>query len=160
MKVEVQKQHRWLSQLVGEWTYEHNTPPAPGEEPHKFTGTERVRMLGDVWVILEGEGNMPDGSLARSVITLGYDPQKKRFVGTFIGSTMTNLWVYEGELDEAERILTLDTEGPHFTTPGATTMYKDVIEIISNDERTLTSRALNDDGTWQEFMRATYRRTR
>ena len=42
---------------------------------------------------------MPDGGPATMIMTLGYDPAKKRFVGTFIGSMMTNLWVYEGELE-------------------------------------------------------------
>jgi Protein of unknown function (DUF1579) len=31
---------------------------------------------------------------------------KKRFVGTWIGSMMTYMWVYDGELDRSERVLT------------------------------------------------------
>ena len=42
-----------------------------------------------------------------TLMTLGYDPRKKRFVGTFVGSMMTNLWIYDGELDKDERVLTL-----------------------------------------------------
>jgi hypothetical protein len=37
----------------------------------------------------------------------------KRFVGTFVGSTMTHLWVNEGVLEAAGRALTLDTECEH-----------------------------------------------
>ena len=37
------------------------------------------------------------------IMTLGYDPQKKRFVGTLIGSMMTHLWVYDGALDAGRR---------------------------------------------------------
>jgi Protein of unknown function (DUF1579) len=36
--------------------------------------------------------------------------------------------------------------------------YKDVIEFKSDDHRVLTSHMLADDGTWQPFMTAHYRR--
>jgi hypothetical protein len=101
---------------------------------------------------------MPGGGTATTVMTLGYDPAKKRFVGTFIGSMMTNLWVYDGELDAAGKVLTLDAEGPAFTDPERTARYKDAIEIVSPDHRILTSRYLGDDGQWHHFMTAHYRR--
>jgi hypothetical protein len=102
---------------------------------------------------------MPGGGTAKTIMTLGYDPQKQRFVGTFIGSMMTYLWVYEGSLDAAGKVLTLDAEGPSFA-PGAQGMakYKDAIEFLTDDHRTLTSRMLGPDGQWQEFMTAHYRR--
>ena len=55
---------------------------------------------------------MPDGTPATTQITLGYDPAKKRFVGTWLGSMMTHLWIYDGELSADERTLTLSSEGP------------------------------------------------
>ena len=45
---------------------------------------------------------MPGGGTATTMMTLGDDPQKKRFVGTWVGSMMTYLSVYDGELDAAE----------------------------------------------------------
>lgn len=101
---------------------------------------------------------MPDGKPARTVMTLGYDPAKKRFVGTFIGSMMTNLWVYEGELDVAGKVLTLDAEGPSFADPTKTAKYKDAIEIVSPDHRILTSRFQGDDGQRHQLMTVHYRR--
>jgi len=41
------------------------------------------------------------------MMTLGYDPQKKRYLGTWIGSMMSHLWVYEVELDASGSVLTL-----------------------------------------------------
>ena len=61
---------------------------------------------------------------------------------------MTNLWVYDGELDAAGKVLTLDAEGPSFTAEGKMAKYKDIIEFKSNDHRMLTSRTLGDDGKW------------
>jgi hypothetical protein len=160
MNAQPQKQHEWLQRLVGDWTFEHETPAEPGKPAQKCTGTETVRSLGGLWIVCEGRGQMPGGGAATTIMTLGYDPAKKRFVGTFIGSMMFNLWLYEGELDEAANKLTLDTEGPSFAAEGKLAKYKDAIELRTPDHRVLTSHVLGDDGKWQSFMTAHYRRTK
>jgi len=103
---------------------------------------------------------MPGGGAMTTLMTLGYDPPTKRYVGTFIGSMMTHLWVYDGALDAAERVLTLDTEGPSMAAAGKVTKYKDVIEFKNDDHRVLTSHTLGDDGKWRPFMTVNYRRKR
>ena len=90
-------------------------------------------------------------------MTLGYDPQKGRYVGTWVGSMMTYLWIYSGSLDAEEKILALDTEGPNFGGEGMA-KFQDVIEIKSEDYRVLSSRKLGVDGNWHRFMTAHYRR--
>jgi hypothetical protein len=156
MKADPQKEHQWLQQFVGEWTYEHEATMAPGQPPMKSTGTESVRSIGGLWVAGEGRWEMPDGGMATTVITLGYDPVRKRFVGTFIGSMMTQLWLYEGELDAAEKVLSLDAEGPSFSGDGKMAKYRDVIELKSHDHRVLSSYLLGEDGKWLPFMTAHY----
>ena len=78
-------------------------PMEPGQEPLKVRGSETVRTLGDAWVLCYGEGEWPDGGIGKTVMTLGYDPAKQRFVGSFIGSMMANLWVYDGQLDASRQ---------------------------------------------------------
>jgi hypothetical protein len=72
---------------------------------------------------------------------------------------MTNLWVYDGSLDESGKKLTLETEGPDFANEGKTTSYRETIELLSNDHRTFSSSMLGADGKWTTFMTAHYRRT-
>jgi hypothetical protein len=158
MEATPQKEHRWLEKLVGEWTSEGEATMEPGKPPEKFRGTESVRSLGGLWILAEGQGEMPDGTKATTLMTLGYDPGRGRYVGTFVGSMMTHLWVYDGALDAAERVLTLDTEGPSMTADGPMAKYRDAIEFKSDDHRVLTSHVLGDDGTWRGFMTAHYRR--
>ena len=86
--VEPQSQHAWLQQLVGEWTYE-----VDGEE--KAGGREIIKPIGPLWIVGESEFTMPGGGTGTARITVGFDPQKGRFVGTWIGSMMTYLWVYD-----------------------------------------------------------------
>ena len=156
MHVDPQQEHFWLQKLVGEWTFETEATMAPGEPPAKFTGSETVRTLGEIWVLCEGKGEMPGGGTGHTIMTLGYDPAKKRFLGTFIGSMMTHLWLYDGALEG--NVLTLDAEGPDFVTEGKMAKYQDIIEIKNDDERTLSSQTFGDDGKWHHFMTATYRR--
>ena len=44
------------------------------------------------------------------------------------------------------------------STLDATARYRDTITLVSPDERTLTSASLQPDGSWKQFMQATYRR--
>jgi hypothetical protein len=158
MKTEPQKEHQWLQKLVGEWTFEAEATMGPGKPTARAEGTDSVRSLGGLWIMAEGQGEMPGGGAATTIMTLGYDPRKKRYVGTWIGSMMTHLWVYDGELDAAERVLTLEAEGPSMAAEGKMAKYKDVIEFKSDDHRVLTSHMQGEDGKWHGFMTANYRR--
>jgi hypothetical protein len=159
MQTEPRKEHKWLERFIGEWTLEADAAAAETDKS-QGTWTERVRPLGDLWVLFEGNGEMPEGGAATTIMTLGYEANRQRFVGTWVGSMMDHLWVYDGTLDAAERVLTLDTEGPSFEpdAPAKRVRYKDVIELKSDDHRVLTSHKLGDDGEWQVFMTASYRR--
>jgi hypothetical protein len=151
-----QAEHEWLHKLVGEWEYEMDAPEGSGLE--KTTGTESVRSLGGLWVLLEGKGEMPGGGEGSTLMTLGYDPAKERYVGTWVGSMMHWVWNYEGKL-EGNR-LSFESIGPDFANPGQTQRYNDVIELTSDDERTLTGHVQAADGSWQPMMTARYRRKR
>ena len=158
MNPEPRDEHRWLSRLVGEWAFE-SAPCGGAEQPEtKVAGTESVQPLGELWVHGRSSSAMPGGGAAQMMITLGFDPDTKRFVGTWVGSMMTKMWVYEGELDAAGKVLTLGSTGPAFDGSGRTARYQDIITIEDADRRTLTSRVQGDDGQWTEFMKAHYRR--
>lgn len=152
-----QKQHRWLQRLVGEWTYEVEAAQ-PGQPPQKATGTERVRALGDLWVVAEAKGQMPGGDHGTSIMTLGFSRVTSHFVGTWIGSMMTHMWIYDGELDAAEQVLTLTSEGPSMSGDGTMSTYQDIIELKSDGHRLLKAQVRQKDGTWQHFMTTEYRR--
>jgi hypothetical protein len=152
MKAEPKAEHRWLQQLVGTWTIEADG--ADGQAPPPWT--ETVRQLGELWIVAEGEGLTPDGTPGKTMMTLGYDPDRGRFVGTWVGSMMTHMWVYDGRLEGD--VLTLDCEGPDFEHPGATLKYQDIIELKPGGERTLRAQTQEPDGSWKPLMSSRYRR--
>lgn len=160
MFAEALDEHRWLTKLAGQWTFEATCDTGADSPPLVSNGTQNFIPIGELWIVGEGTSTMPDGGPAATRITLGYDPQKERFVGSWIGSMMTYHWVYEGTLDAEGRVLTLDAVGPSFSGDGAMAKYQDVITIVSDDHHILTSRSQLEDGTWNEFLTAHYRRTK
>jgi hypothetical protein len=155
--------HLWLSQLLGDWTSEMEASMGPGEPAIKTKGTESVRSLGPLWIVGDGVGHMPDGEEGLMILTLGYDTQAGQFVGSWVGSMMTYLWRYTGQLDAARRILTLDCTGPAMEEEGKSGKlgnYRDIHEIIDADHRTLRSQYQHADGQWNEFMVAHYWRVK
>lgn len=153
MEAKIRDEHQWLQKLEGDWTIE-----GPGPDGSKLTGREKVKMVGGIWAICEGEGTMPDGTHGITVMTLGYDPTRGRYVGSWLGSMMDWFWIYDGKLRADGKALELQADGPNFEKPGELSRYKDVIEFITDDHRTLTAYAQQPDGTWTEIMRADYRR--
>lgn len=151
-------EHSWLQKLVGDWTWESDCQMGPGQPPFKGSGRETVRPLGDYWIVAEGEGSMPGGGSYQMLITIGYDPAKAKFVGTFVASMMPLLWVYEGALDRAAGRLTLAAEGPSMTGDGSTSQYEDIVEIDATGERLFRARVRGADGSWNEFMVTRYKR--
>ncbi len=160
MKAEPRKEHEWLKKMVGEWTIEGECVMAPDQPPDKSHGKETVRMIGDLWIVAEGEMSMssPEGDVGQTMMTLGFDPRKKKFVGSWVGSMMSNMWIYEGELDSAKKVLPLDTIGPDFVKEGKEAKYQDIHEIVNDDHRILKSQVQGEDGKWTQFMTAHYRR--
>lgn len=150
--------HRWLERLLGEWEMMGEGDPGADIPTQEIVGTETVRTLGGIWYRLEGTHEMPNGETGVSVMTLGYDTRRKRYVGSWIGTMMTHQWVYEGDLDDDGRVLTLNTEGPAMSGEGQTARYRDVIELRSDDHRVLSSHIRGDDGEWKQFMEVHYRR--
>ena len=154
---EVQEQHRWLEQLVGEWAVTTEATMEPGTPPTRWEASESVRSLGGVWLLAETSASN-DGMPFTAIMLLGYDSEKQAFVGSWADTLQTHLWSYRGTLDGTKKILTLETEGPAFGDPTKTAQYRDAIEIVSPDHKVLTSSAQQEDGSWTTFMRADYHR--
>lgn len=153
------KEHVWLQQLVGEWETEFECVMEPGKPALKGKGTEKARSLGGFWVVAEGEATM-DGmpGAMNSLLTLGYDPEKKKYTGTWVDSMTSHLWKYEGAVDSTGKVLTFECEGPCPTKPGKLSKFRDVTEIKDKNHRVFTSSILGDDGQWTKMVTVNYRR--
>ena len=151
------EQHKWLQQLVGEWNVTSEASMGPDGESVRWESKESVRAIGDFWIVTEGTADN-NGTPFTSLMTLGYDPSKKAFVGTWIDTLQTTLWSYVGQLDESRRTLTLEAEGPSLGDPTKTAKYRDQVELIDANLRRMTSSMLAEDGSWTTFMTVEARR--
>ncbi len=155
------KEHEWLQKLLGEWRIESEMMMEPGGPKIKSTGTASAKSLGGLWAFTESKDTMPDGTEMTSYFALGYDVSFKEYRGCWIASASSHLWKYIGDLSADGKSMTLNCEGPSMSpdaNDGETALYRDVIELIDENHRTLTSYSQDDKGEWQEFMIAHYYR--
>lgn len=145
------KEHQWLKQFVGKWETQSEGTMGPSQPTVKAKGTLDGRMLGGFWVVNELQMDVM-GSSVTGIQTIGYDPAKKKYVGTWVDSMMNHLWNYEGSVDATGKILTLDAMGPNFMVPGKQTMFRDAYEFKSADHVIATSSMMGEDGKWIVFM--------
>lgn len=151
------EQHAWLQQLVGDWNVMYEASMGPGAEPMKMEARASTRKVGELWILSEGNANF-GGQGFSSFMTLGYNPTHEAFVGTWVDSMQTQLWIYRGRLDSTGKILTLVSEGPSMTDASVMAEYRDVIELKSRDQYLLNSSVKGPDGAWTTIMTATYQR--
>lgn len=148
----------WLQQLVGEWTYEFSTADDSDHPGATASGTETVRAIGNVWVMIENRGTAGDGGTSHSITTVGFESANNRFAGSVVGTAIPVLFVYEGQVSEDGRSLVLETEGPAMTEGQEIDSYRDVIRIIDENTRETSAQVLSDGGEWREFMSSRFRR--
>jgi uncharacterized protein YndB with AHSA1/START domain len=149
-------QHGWLHRLLGDWTFE-TEGVGPDGKAFRTRGTERVRALGPFWIVGEGEGECPLSGTARTIVTMGFDARAGRFRGSWVGSMMGSIFVYDGALDPATNTLALDTQGPAFKGDGDAP-YRDVLQLAGDDTRTMTGNLVGADGSLTRLMGVTFRR--
>ncbi len=148
-----QQEHHFLERLVGNWVVTSVTGcenSDPGNSEDRWT--ETVRTLDGLWYVAEGRGKMPDGRPGSVLMTLGYDPQAGHYVGTWVGSMMTKLWVYKGWIEPDGKTLTLEAEGPDFEDPSKTAIYRDAITFLDDNHRRFSGSVRKPDGTFHTFM--------
>ena len=154
MEFEITDAHRWLEGFVGDW----QMVPDPDGPPEQQVDDriESGRLLdGGGWLVVEGRGTMGGGN-ATTIFTAGFDPDKGKYVGTWVGSMMNYMWIYEGER-QGDRLI-LNCEGPNFEKPGQMQAYQDIHTFDGPNDRSLLSQTLQEDGTWKVFMTAKYKR--
>ncbi len=150
-------EHAWLQKLVGDWNTVSEMSMGPGESM-TTEGTESFRSLGGLWAFGEGKSKMPNGEEMEYKVALGYDVSFKEYRGCWFASASSHLWKYTGTLSEDGKTMTLNCVGPHMQKDGETANYRDVIEVIDDNHRTMKSSGQDDEGNWNHFMTVTYTR--
>jgi hypothetical protein len=149
--------HEWLKQFTGEWTVSSKATAGPGQPAIEGAGTVTSRTLGGWWVVNEMRAEM-HGVTIQALQTIGYDPIKKKYVGTWVDSMLNHMWHYEGTVDETGKKLNLEAEGPNLMAQGKVARFRDSYEFKTPDHIVATSAMQGEDGTWVTFMTGDMRR--
>lgn len=144
-------EHQWLQQFSGNWTTKSESSMGPDQPPVQCEGIMTSRMLGGFWLTNNMKGDYA-GTPMNGIQTIGFDESKKKYVGTWIDSVTSFMWHYEGHVDSTGKVLTLEAEGPNFLSDGKTTKFEDIYEFKSENELSIQSRILADDGKWITFV--------
>ena len=150
-----EKEHAFLQKFVGNWETSMAATFGPDQPAVTCTGKITGKMLGGLWLVNEMESTMV-GQTVKGLQTVGFDPQKKKYVGTWVDSMMNYMWSYTGTVKDEE--LTLAAEGPSLEGDDKTTTYEDIYEFTSKNEIKITSRAKSASGEWVTFMTGTAKR--
>ncbi len=149
-------QHKWLGQLVGEWHTEVVDPSVGPEAPEtKIQITDNVHAVGEYWIVSESETRFSSGA-SHFMMTIGYDPEAKEFIGSWIDANTSHMWTLTGSLDEERQMLTLHGEGPG--VDGKPARFRDDIQLDSPNQKTHRSFLLGVDGKWAPIGEVTYLR--
>ena len=144
-------EHKFLQKFVGTWDTKGECTMGPDAPPETCDGRETVTAVGKYWIVSTMKGGPVDPPMT-GVMTVGYSPEQKKFVGTWVDSMTTHMWKYEGTLNESGTVLTLEADGPNMMEPGKTAKFRDVTEFKSDDHKVMTSSMQLPDGQWVQFM--------
>ena len=85
------EEHKWLQRFEGTWTVESKGTMGPGQPEMHCKGTMTCRTLGGFWIMNEWNNEM-QGASVLGIQTIGYDPARKKYVGTWVDNMMNHMW--------------------------------------------------------------------
>jgi hypothetical protein len=148
-------EHEILKTDVGAWdaTVESFVPGAAA--PMISKGTETNSLVGGLWLVTEFKADMMGMPFQGHGVT-GWDPNKKKYVGSWVDTLTTGLGITESTYDAATKTMTGTFEGPD--PSGQIQKMKSVVTYQDADTRTFTMSGTGPDGKDARIMTITYKR--
>lgn len=150
-------EHELLKEAIGTWDATMKLYQAPGEEPTVTKATETVELgPGGLWVLSKFECEMMGMPFVGHGVN-GYDPVRKKYVGTWVDSMSPSMMISEGEYDPATKTATSFAEGRD-PVSGEMIKYKQISRTIDADTRVFEMHRPEKDGTYVKMMEIEYTR--
>ena len=151
-------EHQALETEVGEWDADVKIWHAPDAEPMESKATETNKMLGKLWLLSDFNGDF-GGMKFAGHMQLGYDPVKKKFVGTWIDTMSPFLQTMEGTYDEKTKTSTMIATGVDMAT-GKESKSKMITRHEGADKKVfeMLMPVEGEDDKWWKMMEVNYTR--
>ena len=149
------KEHQKLTDMVGVFDAALDYTDMNGK-PAKSTGVSiRKQPMGPFWVMDRFQAQMM-GQNFMGHGTTGYDPLKKKYVGTWCDSMTPSLMVIEGNFDKTGKILTMTGKGPGMD--GKPVTHRLVTTFKDKNTQVFEMFVPGSDGKEMKMMTITYTR--
>jgi hypothetical protein len=148
-------EHMKLASQVGTWDAVMEYTEMDGAKAKTKGVSVRKQPLGAFWLIDTFKGNVM-GQVFRGNGTTGYDPAKKKYVGTWIDSLSPSIMVIEGNYDKSGKVLTMSGMGPGLD--GQPVMHRLVTTIKDANTHIFEMRVPDSDGKYRTTMTIRYTR--
>lgn len=151
-------EHSHLESEVGVWDAEVQMWYTPDAEPVASKAVETNKMLGKLWLLSTFEGDF-GGMKFTGHMQLGYDPTKKKYVGTWIDTMSPYLQTMEGTWDDKTNTSTMLATGVDLST-GKPSTSKMVTRYESDDVKIfqMLMPVEGKEGEWWKMMEVKYTR--
>jgi hypothetical protein len=148
-------EHHRLAESVGVWDAALVYTNDDGTAAKSSGISVRRQPLGEFWVVDNFTAQLM-GQAFKGQGTTGYDPAKKKYVGTWVDSLSPSIMVVEGNYDATGKILTMQGMGP--SADGKPVMHKLVTTTKDQNTQVFEMFVPDADGKDQLLMTITYSR--
>jgi hypothetical protein len=148
-------EHALLARDVGTWDASLEMRMAPNDKPQVSQGVEQSRLLGGLWLITDFKATVM-GQPFEGHGVMGFDPMKKKYVGTWVDSMSLGISPSEASYDPATRTLAGWMEGPDMT--GKITRSRETTVWKNDDTRVFTIYSKSPEGVEFPGLQITYTR--
>lgn len=149
-------EHVRLKDRVATWDVDCTYFLDATSPPMKARATETSRLLGELWVVSDFDSDMM-GVPFHGHATVGYDPTRRLWTATWVDTMTPSLFVFEGEYDASQTVLSMTAEAPDFAS-GQMSRYRTREELEGRDQRTLEMFVSLPDGGEFQISHLVYRR--
>jgi hypothetical protein len=149
-------EHAQLRKEAGVWDATVEMSEAPGQKPQISQGTETATLIANgLWLVSDFKADFGGQPFEGHGVT-GYDPAKKKYVGTWVDTWSTALGTSEGTFDPATKKSTAYMDAPDMT--GKMIKMKMETEWKDDDTRVFTMWSPGPDGKSFPGLKITYKR--
>lgn len=136
-------EHAKILAGVGDWEGSVTMFDIPGVKPEPVPAKEKVTGIGQFWILSDFTSEFM-GMPYHGSGHVGYDPEKKKYVGTWVDGMSSYFSIMEGDYDASKKALVMRWQAPDMTGQMASHRSE---STETGDTRTMTFFMGEGEGT-------------
>lgn len=137
------KEHQQILAGVGDWEGSITIFESPDVKPVPVPAKEKITGIGGFWVVSDFTSEFM-GMPYRGSGHVGYDAEKKKYIGTWVDSMSSYFALMEGQYDTSKKALVMRWQAPDMTGQMAAHRTE---STETGDTRTMTFFTGEGEGT-------------